>query len=122
MANPAINLPYFDLMFEEFDKQNPEALAAFSLHVHWGYWDYPNAADGSIADFVKAVERLSRRVCDAGNVGNGKRILDCGCGFGGMIAIANYQRFSHLQLVGLNIDERQLERARKQVQPPNHSN
>lgn len=120
MANPAINLPYFDLLFAEFGKQNPEALAAFGLHVHWGYWDYPDAADGSIPDFVKAAERLSRRVCDAGNVDHGKRILDCGCGFGGTIASLN-QRFSHLQLVGLNIDERQLERARKQVQPQNHN-
>jgi ubiquinone/menaquinone biosynthesis C-methylase UbiE len=120
MVNPNINLPYFDLLFEEFGKQNPEALAAFGRHVHWGYWDYPAAADGSIADFAKAAERLSRRVCDAGNLGNGKRILDCGCGFGGTIASLN-ERFSDLELVGLNIDERQLERARKQVQPQNNN-
>ncbi|KOR35821.1 SAM-dependent methyltransferase [Planktothricoides sp. SR001] len=120
MANPNINLPYFDLLFEEFGKQNPEALEAFGRHVHWGYWDYPAAADGSISDFAKAAERLSRRVCDAGKVGNGKRILDCGCGFGGTIASLN-ERFSDLELVGLNIDERQLERAREQVQPQNNN-
>jgi ubiquinone/menaquinone biosynthesis C-methylase UbiE len=120
MANPNINLPYFDLLFEEFGKQNPEALEAFGRHVHWGYWDYPAAADGSIADFAKAAERLSRRVCDAGNAGNGKRILDCGCGFGGTIASLN-ERFSDLELVGLNIDERQLARAREEVKPQNNN-
>lgn len=120
MVNPDINLPYFDLLLDEFGKQNPEALEAFGRHVHWGYWDYPAAADGSVADFARAAERLSRRVCDAGNVGNGQRILDCGCGFGGTIASLN-ERFSDLQLVGLNIDDRQLARAREQVQPQNNN-
>ena len=120
MTNPNINLPYFDLLLEEFGKENPEALEAFGRHVHWGYWDYPAAADGSISDFALAAERLCRRVCDAGKVGNGQRILDCGCGFGGTIASLN-ERFSDLQLVGLNIDDRQLDRAREQVQPQNNN-
>jgi ubiquinone/menaquinone biosynthesis C-methylase UbiE len=120
MVNPNINLPYFDLLLEEFGKQNPDALEAFGRHVHWGYWDYPAAADGSISDFSRAAERLSRRVCDAGNVGNNQRILDCGCGFGGTIASLN-ERFSNLQLVGLNIDDRQIARAREQVKPQNNN-
>lgn len=120
MVNPNINLPYFDLLLEEFGKQNPEALEAFGRHVHWGYWDYPAAADGSVPDFARAAERLSRRVCDAASVGNDHQILDCGCGFGGTIASLN-ERFSNLQLVGLNIDDRQLARAREQVQPQNNN-
>lgn len=120
MVNPNINLPYFDLLLEEFGKQNPDALAAFGRHVHWGYWDYPAAADGSISDFARAAERLSRRVCDAGKAGNDRRILDCGCGFGGTIASLN-ERFANLQLVGLNIDDRQLARAREQVKPQNNN-
>jgi len=44
----------------------------------------PNAADGTVADFAAAAESLCRRVCDAGGVDAGSRILDCGCGFGGV--------------------------------------
>lgn len=113
-----VDLPYFDGLLAEFDRGNEHMLGAFGRHVHWGYWDNPNAADGTVADFAAAAEALCRRVCDAGGVDKGDRILDCGCGFGGTIASLN-ERFSHKQLVGLNIDDRQLARAREQVQPSN---
>ncbi len=116
MAKTKVQLPYFDRLFEQFRKGNPDALLAFGRHAHWGYWDYPAVADGSVADFASAAERLCRRVCDAGRVGDGLRILDCGCGFGGTIASLN-ERFSSVQLVGVNIDPRQLARAREQVKP-----
>lgn len=116
MTATKVQLPYFDLLFEQFHKGNQDALQAFGRHVHWGYWDYPAVADGTAADFGAAAERLCRRVCDAGGVGNGLRILDCGCGFGGTIASLN-ERFANVELVGVNIDPRQLTRAREQVQP-----
>ncbi|MBD1937695.1 class I SAM-dependent methyltransferase [Microcoleus sp. FACHB-68] len=116
MSKTNVQLPYFDELLEQLRKGNPDAIQAFGRHVHWGYWENPDAADGSVADFAEAAERLCRRVCDSGSVGDGMRILDCGCGFGGTIASLN-ERFSNVQLVGLNIDERQLERARKEVKP-----
>lgn len=112
--NPKVNLPYFDGLLEQIDRGNTEALQAFGRHVHWGYWDDPAMADGSIAGFAAATERLCQRVCDAGQIGSGDRVLDCGCGFGGTIASLN-ERFSQMQLVGLNIDDRQLARARDEV-------
>ncbi len=115
-----VHLPYFDHLLELLKQQNPTAIAAFGRHVHWGYWEDPSSADGSIPDFANAAEQLSRRVCDAGKITDGLKILDCGCGFGGTIASLN-ERFSNLELVGVNIDERQLERARSQVHPLNQN-
>ncbi|HIK33296.1 MAG TPA: methyltransferase domain-containing protein [Oscillatoriales cyanobacterium M59_W2019_021] len=112
------NLPYFDRLFEGLRQQNPEVTRVFGRHVHWGYWANPNTADGSDEDFALAAERLAQRVCDAAGATDGLRLLDCGCGFGGTIASLN-DRFSNMELVGLNIDGRQLDRAREQVQPCN---
>lgn len=111
-----INLPYFDMLLDSFEKGNADVAKAFGNHVHWGYWENPNNADGSIDDFANAAEKLSQRVCDAGGAKDGLKILDCGCGFGGTIASLN-NRFSPVQLFGLNIDARQLERAREKVKP-----
>jgi ubiquinone/menaquinone biosynthesis C-methylase UbiE len=58
---------------------------------------------------------MTHRVTEAGRVRDGMRVLDCGCGFGGTIASPN-ERFSGLDLVGLNIDARQLEVAERKVE------
>lgn len=118
--NQKIVLPYFDQLFEDFEKKNTEVITGFGLHVHWGYWENPSTADGSAQDFALAAENLTRRVCDAGGAGDGQKILDCGCGFGGTISSLS-DRFENLQLVGLNIDPRQLARAKEQVHPQNHN-
>ncbi|MBD2168850.1 methyltransferase domain-containing protein [Calothrix membranacea FACHB-236] len=120
IKNPSVDLPYFDQLFGEIAQGNTEVIQAFGLHVHWGYWQNPALADGSIDDFALAAENLTRRVCDAGGAADGQSILDCGCGFGGTIASLS-DRFHHLQLTGVNIDPRQLARAREQVQPRNHN-
>jgi ubiquinone/menaquinone biosynthesis C-methylase UbiE len=120
MAQTNVRLPYFDNLLAAFSTGNTEVIQAFGRHVHWGYWDDPAAADGSVVDFAKAAEKLCRLVCDAGGVNDGLRILDCGCGFGGTIASLN-ERFSNLQMVGLNIDGRQLARARQEVMPTNNN-
>lgn len=111
-------LPYFDKLLAQFQQSDPEALQAFGRHVHWGYWQNPKTADGSVSDFAAAAEELCRRVCDGGGVKDGDRILDVGCGFGGTIASLN-EGFSNKVLVGLNIDDRQLTRARSEVKPIN---
>src|SRR5262249_40386438 len=89
---------------------------AFARHVHWGYWPDPAAADGSAEDYARAAERLCRRVCAAAAVRDGLRVLDVGCGFGGTLASLN-ERFDGLHMVGVNIDLRQLDRARLLVRP-----
>jgi ubiquinone/menaquinone biosynthesis C-methylase UbiE len=104
--------PYFDDLFEILSANDPATLSAFGrhLHVHWGYWDNPAAADGSAEDYAQAAEKLCRLMCDAAGIRDGLRVLDVGCGFGGTIASIN-ERFDDLELVGVNIDPRQLERA-----------
>lgn len=111
-----VDLPYFDVILTAFNKGDTDTEKAFGRHVHWGYWESPQSADGTIEDFVRATESLSRLICDSAGIKEGMRILDVGCGFGGTIASLN-ERFSKIELVGLNIDERQLQIAREKVLP-----
>jgi cyclopropane fatty-acyl-phospholipid synthase-like methyltransferase len=110
--------PYFDVLFSRLQNNDREAGLAFGRHVHWGYWDDPESADGTAEDYGRAAERLCRRVCDAGGLRDGLRVLDVGCGFGGTIASLN-ERFANLDMVGVNIDRRQLDRAAEFVRPCN---
>ena len=107
---PGFVLPYFDRILERLDAHDDEVLEAFGQHVSWGYWDHPERADGSLRDFARAAKRLSQRVCLAAPVRSGQRILDVGCGFGGTLMDLN-EHFSNLDLHGVNIDPRQLDRA-----------
>lgn len=108
--------PYFDELLRRLDAGDPVTRAAYGRHVHWGYWPDPDAATGSADDYAAAAERLCRLVCDAAGVADGMRVLDVGCGFGGTIASLN-DRFTGLDLTGVNIDHRQLERAAATVVP-----
>jgi ubiquinone/menaquinone biosynthesis C-methylase UbiE len=110
----AVDLPYFDILLGEIERGKRDITVAFGRHVHWGYWDAQHHPDGTMEDFDVAAERMSRRVCDAAPVRPGQRVLDVGCGFGGTIASMN-ERFSNVDLTGLNIDPRQLDRARRNV-------
>lgn len=108
--------PYFDDLLDRLESGDPVSEAAFGRHVHWGYWPAPALADGSPADYAAAAERLCRLLCDAADIRNGMNVLDVGCGFGGTIASLN-ERFAALKMVGVNIDPRQLARARAKVAP-----
>ncbi|MCE9625973.1 MAG: methyltransferase domain-containing protein [Deltaproteobacteria bacterium] len=109
-----MRLPYFDLLFESLDKGNVALDAAFGRHVHWGYWERPERADLSPEDFARAAEALSQRVWRAALLKDGMKVLDAGCGFGGTVASLN-ENFQNMDLVGLNIDPRQITRARSKV-------
>jgi SAM-dependent methyltransferase len=112
MDSVPVNLPYFDCILERLRNGDVEVAEAFARDVHWGFWDDTARADGSLSDFAQAAARMSRQVVAAGGVCDGQHVLDVGCGFGGMLADLN-QRFDGMDLVGLNIDPRQLERARR---------
>ena len=109
-----IQLPYFDFLLSELDKQNSSIETSFGRHVHWGYWEHPEAATFDDDDYARAAEQLTLELCSHADLRDGQQVLDVGCGFGGTIASLN-ERFENLQLTGLNIDERQLERARQIV-------
>lgn len=109
-----LDLPYFDDLFSR--AADSPIGRAFQRHVHWGYFATSGAVDDSDEGFQVAAEAMTQRVTMAARVRSGSRILDVGCGVGGTIAHLN-ERLSDCQLVGLNIDERQLVRARQLVQP-----
>jgi ubiquinone/menaquinone biosynthesis C-methylase UbiE len=109
-------LPYFDYLLAELGKQNPLVEKTFGRHVHWGYWEDPKNAVCDDDDFARAAERLTAELCGLVGITEGESVLDAGCGFGGTTAFLN-ERFGSLDLTGLNIDARQLERARQIVRP-----
>jgi ubiquinone/menaquinone biosynthesis C-methylase UbiE len=111
-----VKLPYFDYLLALLKDGNEAVEKSFGRHVHWGYWERPELAELSTAGFEQAAENLSRQVCLAGNVENGLSVLDVGCGFGGTMAHIN-EHYTGMKLVGLNLDERQLVRARERVLP-----
>ncbi len=112
-----IDLPYFDQILEVVERQPSSDLAvAFRRHVHWGCFEQPERADDSLAGYVQAAESMTRRIVDATRVGDGARVLDVGCGFGGTVHHLD-ERLDRAALVGLNIDARQLGRARSSVTP-----
>lgn len=110
--------PYFDQLLERLQAGDPTSQAAFGRHVHWGYWPDPSQAQGSAEDYAAAAERLCRLIWEAAGIGDGMRVLDVGCGIGGTIASLN-ECFHDLELIGLNIDPRQLQRAADTVKPQN---
>lgn len=117
MTTPALpKMPYIDFVLAETSAGNPRVSEAWNRNLHWGYWADTASPDISIPGYVRAMDELTRRHFEQAGVASGQRIADVGCGLGGTLALLN-ESFDGLDLVGLNIDERQLERARKNVTP-----
>lgn len=110
-------LPYFDLLISE-RQDGGAAGALWENQVHWGYWENPKSADGTRADYVAAMANMNDVLFEAGKVGDGQRLLDVGCGFGGTIGQINATH-SDMYLTGLNIDPRQLAAAEAQTRAVN---
>jgi len=110
-------LPYFDLLIDE-RQDGGETGQLWERQVHWGYWENPKDADGTRADYIAAMEQMNTVLVEAGNVADGQRLLDVGCGFGGTIGQINAGHHG-MHLTGLNIDPRQLAAADAQIHPTN---
>ncbi len=80
-------------------------------HVHWGYYRDPVHADDSIEGLALAQEALAQGLITAAGVRDGHRVLDAGCGLGGTLLSLD-ERLVGATLTGLNIEMRQLRRAR----------
>lgn len=113
---PNGKLPYFDFLLSQLGKNNASVEKSFGRHVHWGYWEDPASAGCEDEDYAQAAEQLTLQLCKLADLKEGQQVLDVGCGFGGTVASLN-ERFNSLQMTGLNIDERQLVRARQLVHP-----
>jgi len=112
----APHLPYFDLLLPLLNQGGDRIEVAFGRHVHWGYRPDPSRATGSAADFANAAERLCVELFAGARIATGQTVLDVGCGLGGTICSLD-ERFRDMRLVGLNIDPRQIQRARARVSP-----
>lgn len=110
------NPPYFDGLFARLAANDPGTVTAFGRHVHWGYWPDPEAAACTPESYAEAAEALCAQICELADIQDGMRVLDVGCGFGGTLARLN-ETHADLELVGVNIDPRQLERAAELVLP-----
>lgn len=108
--------PYAQFLMDAFTRGDSELTSAFGSHIHWGWWAHADDGDGTASDFAVAADRMCLRMFDTAGIRDGMSILDAGCGFGGTVANLD-ARFSQVCLTGLNIDSRQLERARERVKP-----
>lgn len=111
------NLPYFDLLLDE-RKEGGATGQLWEQQVHWGYWEEPNSAEGTRADYLAAMAQMNVVLLEAGKVADGQRLLDVGCGFGGTIQQINAAH-SGMDLTGVNIDPRQLVVAESQTEAIN---
>lgn len=109
-------MPYFDYLLAAFEKGHESLEKSFGHHVHWGYWEFPDQAQQTLEDFSVATESLSQLIYHAAQVTDSQAVLDVGCGFGGTISSLNNQ-YQTMKLTGINIDERQILRARQQISP-----
>ncbi|ADO67835.1 class I SAM-dependent methyltransferase [Stigmatella aurantiaca] len=108
--------PYARVILEHLRGGDFDLSQLFGRHIHWGWWERAQDGDGTLPDFEAAAERMCHRLFEAGGLRDGMSVLDAGCGFGGTTAALD-ARFQGVSLTGLNIDARQLERAREQVRP-----
>ena len=113
---PVRRLPYCDAILDGLQNNDRDFLHAFGRHLHWGLWEDPEAADGSVEDFASAADRLCNRLLAAASIAGGHTVLDAGCGIGGTLANLN-ETLSAVSLYGINIDERQVARAADVVLP-----
>lgn len=112
--DPKVNLPYIDEMLEQWDSNGPARRDILSQNMHFGFWSNP-ASDvpaRSFGEFTKAMEDLTNQALRLAQVTSSSRIIDIGCGFGGTINRLN-QTLENAQLIGLNIDPRQIELAKQ---------
>lgn len=115
MSQTPVNLPYWDGYLKLLDSSG-KAYDLEVLHSHYGCWDNPDWSNRVPDDYGRAAERMCQLVCLAGQVADRQRLLDVGCGLGTVVASIN-GRFERMELLGQNIDARQLDVARQGVLP-----
>ncbi len=112
--------PYFDTLFEKLNQGDKTTKQAFGEYVHWGYWDDSHTKVINATDYYNAAELMTKNVTDMAEIKDGYKVLDVGCGFGGTIKFLN-EKYHNCEFVGVNIDPKQIEVARKQVISKNNN-
>jgi ubiquinone/menaquinone biosynthesis C-methylase UbiE len=104
-------LPYFDYLLERFQGV-PVLREVFGEHVHWGLFDSGCQETVSKAAYERAAVALSQRLVSMADIEPGQTILDAGCGFGGTARLIA-QQVRGARVIGVNVDARQVEEARR---------
>lgn len=107
---PVVNFPYIDAELERMVRGGDPP--GYLRHFHWGLFPDPGVRDDSTERYVEAGEAMTDHILAAGQVADGRRILDVGCGFGGTLDHIR-RRHRGCELAGVNIDLRQLQWARR---------
>ena len=102
-------LAYVDSALAHMEEGGPPP---FWRHFHWGLFPDPERADDSPERYFAAAEAMTDHIVTVGEVADGSRVLDVGCGFGGTLDHLR-SRAPACRRAGLNIDERQLRWARR---------
>lgn len=116
----SVHYPYFNYILKELELGNESLAKSFGHHVHWGYWENPEEATCDDEDFYLAAENLTRKLVELAKISDNQTVLDAGCGFGGTIALLN-KCHTKMKLTGINIDNRQIVRARENVKSSNNN-
>jgi len=103
------NMSYVDSALRNLEAGEPPP---FWRHFHWGLFDEPGVADDDPERYFAAAAAMTEHIVAAAGVADGRSVLDVGCGFGGTLEHIRARNVD-CQLAGVNIDERQLQWARR---------
>jgi SAM-dependent methyltransferase len=111
-----VNLPYVDRFLKSINEGNESISEAFGEHMHLGFWDCPSSISNSVdpSKYNDACKNLCSEIFKNVSIFPGSVIADIGCGFGGTVHYLN-SNFDEITIFGLNIDSRQLARAKQRV-------
>ena len=76
--------PYFSRILDSASKDMDIAFKRDG-HAHLGYYADANTTDASALAFTAAAGVLAERIFAAAKIGDGMRVLDVGCGLGGIV-------------------------------------
>jgi SAM-dependent methyltransferase len=98
--------PYFEYLIDAYHAGHA------GRSVHLGHWDRlpPGGPDAppEAGELEAAQDRLDGILLGLAELADGQRVLDVGCGFGGTLERIDAE-WAHMELVGVNVDPRQLE-------------
>lgn len=107
-------IPYIEEILQKMQERDPVYSKTFSRHIHYGFWKETaeQVRDLSESGTIQAMDELLIQISKIAGIRDGMAIVDAGCGFGGFINDLD-RKHQGLRLVGINIDERQIEYAKK---------
>ncbi len=76
-----------------------------AMGLHYGLWEH------GVRNLAQAIERVNDRLADFGNIPQGARVLDAGCGVGG--SCFSLARKRNCQCTGITLSDRQVARAQR---------